>query len=70
MIFRRYQIFIYADDYGVDERTETHDIGIAKRSAEKYVGCGVADGALVYDLKEQRIVYECGAPFPARCLPV
>lgn len=67
---RRYQIILYGRYYGTDERAETRDIEIAKRGAQNYVNCGVADGALVYDLKDWRIVYEYGERFPARCRPI
>lgn len=66
----RYQVIVYGRDYGADERPEIATLKGAKINARAFVEAGLADGALVYDLKDWRIVYEYGERFPERCRPI
>lgn len=61
----RYQVITYsADDGGADDKRDYSRKSVADSEARKYVFDGVDgliyDGAIVYDLKERRIVSEYG----------
>lgn len=71
----RYQVITYGDG-GADEKLEYRDIEAADRAARGYIDGSepLADGlryegAIVYDLKERRIVREYGY-FPSGARPI
>lgn len=68
----RYQVIVYDRDGGADEKLEYQDMEAAEQAARGYIN-GKSDGlccegAIVYDLKEQKVVLLFGY-FPPGALP-
>lgn len=65
---RKYQVIVYNRFYGADERQEYETQKEAKAEARRQLDKDNT-GAMVYNLSQGKIIYECGEPFPEYARP-